>query len=200
MHDACCWVFEQRRGLFAADEAYCSASTCSAWQRGEQRLSAGRQAPQRRRRRRARREGTVAQFERHGERGVRQQGGRGNAARARRAAPQLARVSRRAALSVFPEQRDARGDAAPHGRPRFRRSVAVDDVAVESGGALPAAALVHALRRRGRVQGDTDVAACAASGCTTRRSAGSAGGRRGAWSRAAPRPSCRSTARWCSLP
>jgi hypothetical protein len=44
-------VFEQRSGLFAADEALRSVNmlaSLAAWQRGEQRLSAGRQAPQRR--------------------------------------------------------------------------------------------------------------------------------------------------------
>jgi hypothetical protein len=114
----------------------------------------------------------------------------------RRAAPHLARVSRRA---VVPEQRDARGDAPPHGRPRRRRSGAADDRRRRVW--RRAACLLRwlrALRRRGRVYGDADVAAASRAavplGARLVRQAADC-----AWSRAAPRPSCRSTRRF-SLP
>jgi hypothetical protein len=114
----------------------------------------------------------------------------------RRSAPHRARVSRRA---VVPEQRDARGDAPPHGRLRRRRSGAADDRRRRVW--RRAACLLRwllALRRRGRVYGDADVAAALRAAVPlgarlVRRAADCA------WSRAAPRPSCRSTRRF-SLP
>jgi hypothetical protein len=62
--------------------------------------------------------------------------------------------------AVVPEQRDARGDAPPLGRPRRRRSGAADDRRRRVW--RRAACLLRwlrALRRRGRVYGDADVAA-----------------------------------------
>jgi hypothetical protein len=114
----------------------------------------------------------------------------------RRAAPHLARVSRRA---VVPEQRDARGDAPPHGRPRRRRSGAADDRRRRVW--RRAACLLRWSRARFVDEGAFTVTLMSLLRRERYRSAlGWFGGRPTcAWSRAAPRPSCRSTRRF-SLP
>jgi hypothetical protein len=128
--------------------------------RRRRRQRAGRQAAQRRRRRRRRRDCARA-ARGGGERAAAGRGERGGVVCRRRAAPHLARVSRRAAHGWF------QSSATHVATLRRMADRAVADpalltiVAVESGGALPAAALVRALRRRGRVHGDADVAAAA---------------------------------------
>jgi hypothetical protein len=114
----------------------------------------------------------------------------------RRAAPHLARVSRRA---VVPEQRDARGDAPLLGRPRRRRSGAADD---RRRRVWRCAACCCAGRARFVDEGAFTVTLMSLLRRERlyRSALGWFGGRPTcAWSRAAPRPSCRSTRRF-SLP
>ena len=77
MHDACCWVFEQRRGLFAADEALRSVNMLGEPQRGIEAKNDSLPVGKRHSDDDDAAHDDTAQVERHGERGVRHQGERG---------------------------------------------------------------------------------------------------------------------------
>jgi hypothetical protein len=75
MHDACCWVFEQSGAVCSKPTRRCAASKCSAWQRGNKNndsLPVGK--------RHSDDDDDAHDETAQVERGVRQQGGRGNAA------------------------------------------------------------------------------------------------------------------------